>query len=104
MFGYPKITINNFIYNIRDYFILERFKIVFDEFRDSEIFNKIKEEMTNIYPVLKDKYVNKYFDKFLSFIDSNNDYNIEEIKTILDNYSNLKENKYIKLKKKKNKI
>ena len=100
LFGYPKITINNFIYNIRDYFILERFKIVFDEFRDSEIFNKIKEEMTNIYPVLKDKYVNKYFDKFLSFIDSNNDYNIEEIKTILDNYSNLKENKYIKLKEK----
>lgn len=100
LFGYPKTTINNFIYNIREYFILERYKIVFDEFRDHEIFNEIKEEMTNIYPVLKEKYVNKYFDKFLSFIFSNNDYNNEKIKTILDNYSNLKENKYIKLKEK----
>ena len=100
LFGYPKTTINNFIYNIRDYFILERYKIVFDEFRDHEIFNEIKEKMTNIYPVLKEKYVNKYFDKFLSFIFSNNDYNNEKIKTILDNYSNLKENKYIKLKEK----
>ena len=100
LFGYPVITINNYIKNIREYFILERFKNIFEEYRDNEVFNEIKEEMIDLYPVLKEKYVNKYFDKFLSFLDPDNDYNIEEIKAILDNYSTLKQNEYTKLKRK----
>ena len=56
--------------------------------------------MIDIYPVLKEKYVNKYFDKFLSFLDPDNDYNNEKIKAILENYSILKQNDYTKLKRK----
>jgi len=100
LYGYPVITINNYIKNIREYFILESYGIIFEEYRDSEIFNEIKEEMIDIYPVLKEKYVNKYFDKFLSFFVIDNDYNNEKIKAILDNYSTLKQNEYTKVKRK----
>ena len=100
LFGYGIITINNYIRNIREYFILDNYEGIFEEYRDNTIFNKIKEEMIEIYPVLKEQYVNKYFDKFCSFFSPNNDYNIKEIKAILDNYSNSKKDKYIKLKEK----
>ena len=102
LYGYLVITINNYIKNIREYFILERYKVIFEEFRNSEILNCLCHYFTwDIYEiVLKEKYVNKYFDKFLSFFDLDNDYNNEKIKAILDNYSTLNQNEYTKLKRK----
>ena len=60
-----------------------------------------------IYPILKDTYgINRYIEKFCSFLDPQNDYNNEFLKNILDNYYNNKkneenkDNKYIPIKTK----
>ena len=100
LFGKAKININNILNNIRDYFILETRKTVFDGYLDEKNFIKIKKDVIDIYPIIKKKYgINKYLDKFLSFFFTNNDYNNEKTKEILDNYDNQNDN-YIKLKDK----
>ena len=97
-FGNPKITKKNFIYNIRDYFILEKNGKKFVGYRNEEEFKKIKQEMEIEYPKLKEKCgINRYLDKFLSYFFDDNDYNIEETKSILNNYYN-ENNNYIKIK------
>lgn len=95
-----EIKYNTFLYLIRDYFILNYGKN-FEEYRKNDVFDEIKIKMEKMYPKLKEKYgINKYVEKFLSFIFGDNDYNIEPIKEMLDNYYNQKNNKYIKLKQK----
>ena len=100
LFGKPKITINNILNNIRDYFILDVCNEVFHRYRSDKEYQKIKKDITDFYPTIKNNYgINKYLDKFLSYFFNNNDYNHKETKVILDNYYNQNKN-YIKLKDK----
>ena len=90
LYGKPKITINNILNNIRDYFILEKCPKKYDNYRSSpEDFKKKQDKVNKLYPYLKKKYgINRYFDKFLSYLFKNNDYNNEKTKKILDTYYN----------------
>jgi len=99
--------INILIELIKDYFILDKRNERFAKYRDNTLFNEIKNEMINIYPALKDTYgINRYIEKFCSYLDLHNDYNNEFLKNLLDNYYNNKknegnkENKYIPIKTK----
>ena len=101
MYGNPKITKKNFIYNIRDYFILEKNGKKFVGYRNEKEFKKIKQEMEIDYPKLKEKCgINRYLDKFLSYFFDDNDYNIEETKNILNNYYDDENNNYTQIKTK----
>ena len=97
-----EINKNNFLYFIRDYYILDKYKECYGDYRNNSIFNKIRDKMIDLYPVLKDEFgrKNKTFDKFMSFFEVDNDYNNEFIKGLLNNYEKKNKNKYIKLKQK----
>ena len=97
-----EINKNNFLYFIRDYYILDKYKECYGDYRNNSIFNKIRDKMIDLYPVLKDEFgrKNKTFDKFMSFFEVDNDYNYEFIKELLNNYEKKNKNKFIKLKKK----
>ena len=84
-----EIKPNNFLGLIRDYFILDKGKRGFEQYRDQDLFNIIQKDMIDMYPNWKKEYgINRYLDKFLSFFDEDNDYNNRFLKNILDNYIN----------------
>ena len=89
-----ELTINNFLRFIRDFFILEDIDY-YKKYMDMEEFNKLKKEVIEIYPELKEKYgANRTLEKnFLYLLDKHNDYNYEIMRNILDNYYNKKNNK-----------
>ena len=88
-----ELSANNFLTFIRDFFLLEKVK-TFEGFIKPEEFNCIKKQVIDLYPELKEKYGNnRVLDKFLSYIDCDNDYNYEITKNILDNYYNNKKKK-----------
>ena len=91
----PKINKTNFLLRIRDYFILDKNKADFEGVRNEEIYEKIKSDMKNIYGQLKEEYgMNPYYEKFLSYISDDTDYNYFETTKILnDYYKNKKTNK-----------
>ena len=95
-----EIKNNNFLNFIKNYFILDDSRKFYGNFRNNEIFYKIRDQMIRLYPELKFKYGRKNiaFDKFMRFFEDDNDYNNEFIKEILDNYYNKNQNKYIKSK------
>ena len=71
----------------------------YQPYRDNEKFKKIKDKMIELYPRLKDEYGrSRAFDKFMSIFEPDNDYNNENLKKILNEYYDKKENKYINLK------
>ena len=89
-----EFSLNNFLTFIRDYFILDKSKSLFEEYRNAKIYEDIQRKVINIYPNLKKRYgKNIYLEKILSFISSDTDYNYEETKKILDN--NKKFNNFI---------
>ena len=94
------MTKQNFLSFIKDYFILDKYKEYYGYLRDNKLFNKIRDKMIDIYPILKDNYgrKNKILDKFMRFFEEDNDYNYEFIKEILNNYDKKNKNEYIKLK------
>ena len=56
----------------------------------------MKRKVIEIYPIIKERYgINKVFEKILSYIRIDTDYNYEETKNILDNYYNKKNNNNI---------
>ena len=100
-----EFSLNNFLTFIRDYFILDKRKSLYEKYRNDKIYEDIQRKVINIYPNLKKRYgKNIYLEKILSFISSDTDYNYEETKKILDNnkkYNNLiEEDEKIKLKDK----
>ena len=79
---------NNFLKFIRDYFLLEGYKETFEGLRNENLYNNIRKQMIDLYPALKEKYgMNKYLEKFLSYIIVDNDYGYEFVANILNNYS-----------------
>ena len=89
-----EFSLNNFLTFIRDYFILDKSKSLFEQYRNAKIYEDIQRKVINIYPNLKKRYgKNIYLEKILSFISSDTDYNYEETKKILDN--NKKFNNFI---------
>jgi len=97
-----KITINNFIRLIRNYFILEICQSSFKDFRNEKIYNNIRESIIKIYPEIKEKYgMNRKLEYLLSFFVSDTDYNYDETNEILNKYYKRKNNNYINDKNKK---
>ena len=98
--AFIEMTKQNFLSFIKDYFILDKYKEYYGYLRDNKLFNKIRDKMIDIYPILKENYgrKNKIFDKFMRFFEEDNDYNYEFIKEILNNYDKKNKNEYIKLK------
>ena len=79
---------NNFLKFIRDYFLLDDYKEIFEGLRDENLYNNIRKQMIDLYPILKEKYgMNKYLEKFLSYIIVDTDYGFEFVANILNNYS-----------------
>ena len=94
-----EFTLNNFLIFIRDYFILDKSKFLFEDYRNDKIYEDIKRKVIIIYPNLKKRYgKNIYLEKILSFISSDTDYNYDETKKILDN--KIEDDETIKLKDK----
>ena len=96
---------DNFIGQIREYFLLDYVGYFYGFYRDNELFDKIKKKIEQLYPIYKEHYGrNRYLEKILSFFEADeNDYNNEYIKKLLDDYYNEKnknDNKYIPLKQK----
>lgn len=86
-----KTNSSNFISILKSYFLLDEYKGTYFEYRDNKIFEEIKNKLIDIYPKIKEKYgMNRHLDKFLSYMDKDNDYNYPFLKTILDNYYNNK--------------
>ena len=86
IFHHTNITTSNFLQFIRDYFLLNQYNTCFEGYRDETIFNNIRKKMIEIYPDLKKQYgMNKYLEKFLSYIILDSDYNIEFVRNILEN-------------------
>ena len=101
IYGNPKIDIKIFIRNIRDYFILDKEKEVFDIYRNNILFDTIRSNMIKIYPKLKKNYgMNPTIEKLLSYLDGDNDYNYELLKNILNKDLN-KEEEFIPIHEKK---
>ena len=102
IYGNPKIDIIIFIRNIRDYFILDKKKDTFEMLRNDNLFYEIRTKMLAIYPELKREYIkrNVTFEKFLSYIDRDNDYNYKILRDILNNDSKNVQDEYVKLKEK----
>jgi len=86
IYGNPKIDAKIFIRNIRDYFILDKKKNIFEIFRKKDLFDKIKSKMIKLYPQLKKEYygMNTTIEYLLSYIDGDNDYNYKILRDILD--------------------
>ena len=79
---------NNFLKFIRDYFLLEGYKETFEGLRNENLYNNIRKQMIDLYPTLKEKYgMNKYLEKFLSYIIVDTDYRFEFVANLLNNYS-----------------
>jgi hypothetical protein len=95
-----QIKKSNFLSFIRNYFILDYFRKFYENYRNNTIFEKIREHMIDLYPILKAEYGRKniFFDKFMSLFEGDNDYNNKFIKEILNNYNKKIKNDYIKLK------
>ena len=86
-------SFNNFITYVRDYYILDDTISFIKEYRNDEEYNKTKKRVINIYPQLKEKYgMNRIFEKIVSFITKNTDYDNEITKKILDDYYNKNKN------------
>ncbi len=104
LFKEAKIKKDNFLPFIRDYFLLDFANFPFGNYRDNKLFDKIRKEMEQIYPIFKEQYgKNRYLEKLLSYVEENNDYNFEITRKILDDYYDKKkknESKYISLKQK----
>ena len=91
IFHHTNITTSNFLQFIRDYFLLNQYNTCFEGYRDETIFNNIRKKMIEIYPDLKKQYgMNKYLEKFLSYISEDTDYNFKFVANILNNYSKKK--------------
>lgn len=85
-FRRTNITTSNFLEFIRDYFLLNQYDTCFEGYRDETLFNNIRKKMIEIYPDLKKQYgMNKYLEKFLSYITLETDYNHEFVRNILEN-------------------
>lgn len=93
--GHCEFRLDNFLHFIRDYFILEENRYLFEEYVPQDKFDEIKKKVINIYPKLKEKYSgrNRYLEKFLSFFEIDNDYYYAPVKKILDDYYSGKNNK-----------
>lgn len=92
-----EFTLKNFVTFIRDYFILDKTKEFLKKYRDAKIYENIKKIVINLYPSLKQNYgINRYFEKILSYILNDTDYNYEKTKIILDNFYNKRINNNIK--------
>ena len=102
MYGNPKIDIKIFIRNIRDYFILDKEKNVFEKIRKKALFDEIRSNMLIKYPQLKKEYygMNPTIEKLLSYIDRDNDYNYKILRDILDKKKENDDEEKIKLKEK----
>ena len=91
--GYDcELTKDNFLRYIRDFFILEKDKCIYEDYIDFKEFNKLKDKVIEIYPRLKEVYGgNIYLEKyFFCYIGQNTDYNYKIVENILDNYYNKK--------------
>ena len=86
VYGNPKIDIKIFIHNIRDYFILEKKKNIFENLRKKVLFDEIRSNMLIQYPQLKKEYLgtNTTMEKLLRYINEDNDYNYKILRDILD--------------------
>ena len=86
IYGNPKIDAKIFIRNIRDYFILDKEKNIFEILRKKDLFDKIRSKMLKLYPRLKKEYygMNTTIEYLLSYIDGDNDYNYKILRDILD--------------------
>ena len=95
-----QIKKNNFLSFIKNYFILDRFRKFYENYRNNTIFEKIREHMIDLYPILKAEYGRKniFVDKFMSLFEGDNDYNNKFILENLNNYNKKIKNDYIKLK------
>ena len=83
----PKINKSNFLLRIRDYFILDKDKDDFEGIRNETTYENIKTNMKNIYGELKEEYgMNIYYEKFLSYISDDTDYNYYETTKLLNEY------------------
>ena len=109
IYKHSEFTLGNFIGFIRDYFILDEGQQLFGKYRDQEKFYRMKRQVINIYPKLKEDFgMNRIFEKFLSFFaDDDNDYNNKTTKKILDDYYSKKskdpnDDEIINLKDKQN--
>ena len=91
-----EFKLSNLVVYIRDYFILDYSADYIMEYRNPEKYNEMKRKVIEIYPIIKERYgINKVFEKILSYIRIDTDYNYEETKNILDNYYNKKNNNNI---------
>ena len=91
-----EFKLNNLVVYIRDYFILDYSVDYIMEYRNPEKYNEMKRKVIEIYPIIKERYgINKVYEKILSYIGIDTDYNYEETKNILDNYYNKKNNNNI---------
>lgn len=92
--GNPKIDRTNFLFRIRDYFILDLNKADFEDVRNEKTYEEIKINMKNIYGQLKEQYggKNPYYEKFLSYFSDDTDYNYSETTKILNDYYKIKKN------------
>ena len=97
------LTESNFLKYIRDYFILNEQEKDFENFRNKDKFDNIRNNIKKIYGKLKDEYdgknrlIERYFIRFFN----DNDYNYEETTELLDEYYNNKENNNYQLNKQK---
>ena len=97
--------LKNLLIYIRDYFILNKTAGYYADYRDNEIYEKIKRRVFKEYPKWKEKYgMNRFLEKLLSYILTDTDYSYEKTKKMLDNYYNknnkIEDNESIKLKDK----
>lgn len=107
-FNEIEINERNLTNFIKDYFILNKEDKRYGKYRENKTFEKIRQEIIYVYPSLKDEYGrNRYLDKFLSFLEPDNDYNYKFLRNLLDDYYKkksdekkeyYKENKYLPLK------
>lgn len=101
-----KIQKDNYFDLIREYYFFDRAKEFYEEYRDDTLYEEIRNKLANIYIEYKVQFGrNRYFDKFLSFFDEDNDYNCSLLKKGLDDYYNNLKNeknndKYIPFKQK----
>ena len=98
-----KINKSNFLLRIRDYFILDKEKEIYELIRNATKFEEIRNNMINIYGELKEEYgkSNPTWEKFLSYFSEDTDYNYYETTEILNNYYKNKKYKDYKLVKQK---
>ena len=93
---HESFSFKNFIDYIRDYYILDETIPNLQSYRDDKKYKEMQKKVIDIYPEIKEKYgMNRIFEKILSYITMDTDYNYEKSKNILDNYYNKKKNNKI---------